>query len=173
MTIRDYDPSQGQCFQGDVAIVPVPDGIAIATIDEISPVAGRLILQEGEVTGHHHAVTLDPQQGRTRRFRREGDSGLDRADPFAGASPGLRKRLSGGVRAKAGVRMYRDQTAAQAMVAAGILERTDLAVGFLVVESAPAVVQHEEHAGIRLPVGRYYVGRQVESVGAEERRAAD
>jgi len=192
MTIRDYDPKLGQAFQGDVAIVPVPNGIAIATTDEIRPAGGRLILQEGEVTGHHHQITLDPSQGRAANFR-PADAAL--ADPLAAASPELRRRLAGGGRKQAApgsaqsaargqartapegrtgkARMYRDPAAAQAMVEAGLLERGDLCVGFLVVEDGAVIVRHEEHDGLRLPAGRYYVGRQVESVGAEERAVQD
>lgn len=48
MPVRNYDPRQGQAFQGDVAIIPIPDDIAIATTEEILPVAGRLIIQAGE-----------------------------------------------------------------------------------------------------------------------------
>lgn len=169
MDIKDWSPAEGMCFQGDVAIVPVPAGIEISTIDEIKPIAGRLILQEGEVTGHHHAIDVSGF-GRQRNFR---PADVAVADPFSAASPGLRKRLSGGARAKTGVHMYRDAAAAQAMVRADILERADLMVGFLIVEGEATVVKHEEHDAIRLPEGRYYIGRQVESVGAEERRVAD
>jgi len=172
MNIRDYDPTKGQAFQGDVAIVPIPDGIAINTADEIAPIDGRLILQEGEVTGHHHAVTLDPQ-GRSAHFR---PADAVATDVLASATPALRRRLSG-KSAPASIagaaRMYRDRDAARAMVTAHILDRDDLCVGFLVVEGAPVIVRHEEHDAICIPAGRYYIGRQVESAGAEERLVAD
>ena len=61
----------------------------------------------------------------------------------------------------------------EAMRGKGILTRGDLAIGCLVVEGVSVVVTHEEHDGIRLPPGNYYVGRQVESAGAEERVVAD
>lgn len=170
MQVRDWNPKDGMAFQGDVALVSVPDDIEVNTLDEIAPIDGRLILQEGEITGHHHAITLDPSFGRERHFRKPD---VTVADPLAGASPALRKRLSGGTKPAASVHMYRDAAAARAMVRAGILERADLAVGFLVVEGVPVTVQHEEHDAIRVPAGRFYVGRQVESVGAGERRVAD
>ena len=81
MNIRDYDPTKGQAFQGDVAIVPVPKGIAISEHDEIKPVAGRLILQEGEVTGHHHAIG-----SRVAMFR---DDAIARAEPVKTADAKL------------------------------------------------------------------------------------
>jgi hypothetical protein len=165
-TIRDFDPAKGQAFQGDVAIIPMPADIAIARTDEIAPRDGRLILQEGEVTGHHHAIRL-------RHFR---DERAVAADPvLATRSSRLRKAFRAGAAASAlpSARMFRDPAAVQQLVARGILARTDLAVGCLVVEGGPMTVTHEEHDGIRLPPGSYYVGRQVESAGAEERRVAD
>ena len=175
MNIRDYSPAEGMAFQGDVAIIPVPVGIEISTLDEIEPVAGRLILQEGEITGHHHAITLDGGNGRSSNFRAETRM-ADVADAFSGASPDLRRRLSGKARTEkkvAGVHLYRDQSASQLMVSAGILDRADLCVGFLVVDGNTTVVKHEEHDSLRLPEGRYYIGRQIESAGAEERRVQD
>lgn len=168
--IRDYDPARGQAFQGDVAIVPVPAGITISTLDEIKAVGNRLILQEGEVTGHHHKIALDPSGGRAANFARTEGAVLS-ADPM---QPIL--AAHGKVRASAKVgtaRMFRDASAAQSMVSIGILARADLAVGFLKVEGGPVVVTHEEHDGIRLPIGEYYVGRQIESAGAEERVVQD
>jgi len=190
--IRDYDPAQGQAFQGDVAIIPVPEGIEIAETDEIKPVDGRLILQEGEVTGHHHAVSIDPSVGRSANFARNEAVALagDPLQPILSA----RAKARAARPAAARTRLFRDRAAADAMVAAGVLERSDLCVGFLVVPPGQRTVVHEEHDGIRLPggdgstvqpdrnawpkgyafqAGRFYIGRQVESVGAEERRVAD
>lgn len=156
--IRDFDPATGCAFQGDVAIVPVPAGISISTADEIQPVNGRLILQEGEVSGHHHAITL-PRPVVARKTSR--------------AAERLMADALGGKIKLPTAKLYRDPTAVEAMVRAGILTRTDLCVGFLVVEGGPMTVSHEEHDGIRLPEGSYYIGSQVESAGAEERRVAD
>lgn len=170
MNIRDWNPAEGQAYQGDVSIVPIPAGVVIATTDEIRPVDGRIIVQAGEMTGHHHAITLaDP---RAKDFRREGEAAAA-GDPFASASPDLRKKLSGGKPKTGTARLYRDATAADAMVRKGILDRSDLVTGFLVVEGASVVLRHEEHDGIRIPEGRYCIGRQVESVGAEERAVQD
>lgn len=166
-TIREYDPTKGQAFQGDVSIIPIPEGITISTLDEIAPVKGRLILQEGEVSGHHHAVDL-----RQRNFQAQP---RETGDPLlATKSPKLRKAMGGMAKEKPGAaRMYRDDKAVAEMVRRGILTRTDLAIGCLVVEGAPMSVTHEEHDGISLPPGQYLIGRQVESAGAEERVVAD
>ena len=164
MKIRDYDPSQGQAYQGDVSIIPVPEGIVISTVQEIAPVDGRLILQEGKTSGHHHAVDL-----RQRNFQAQP---RETGDPLLVKSPKLRKAF-GGMPAIAAARMYRDDKAVADMMRRGILTRADLAVAFLVIEGGPMSITHEEHDGIRLPAGRYLIGRQVESAGAEERVVRD
>lgn len=164
--IRDYDPTQGQAFQGDVSIIPIPTGIAISTRDEIRPVAGRLILQEGEVSGHHHAVDLRQIRNFQSQPRVSGDPLLATRDPkLAKAFGAMPKAVT--------AHMYRDAAAAQEMVRRGILTRSDLAIACLVIEGGPMTVTHEEHDGIRLPAGRYLIGRQVESAGSEEHIVAD
>ena len=166
MSIRKYDPSQGQAFQGDVSIIPIPADIKISTAREISPVKGRLILQEGEVSGHHHAVDL-----RQRNFQAQP---RESGDPLlATRDPKLRKALGGMAKPNGVARLYQDDGAVREMVRRGILTRSDLAIGCLVVEGAPMAVTHEEHDGISLPPGQYLIGRQVESAGAEERVVAD
>lgn len=165
MRIHEFDPRQGQAFQGDVSIIPIPADISIATSDQIKPVDGRLILQEGEVSGHHHAVDL-----RQKHFQAQP---RETGDPLlATRDPKLKKALGG--MAKSGTaRMYRDAGVPSEMVRRGILTRADLAIACLVVTDAPMTVIHEEHDGIRLPPGSYLIGRQVESAGAEERVVAD
>lgn len=201
MQIVDFDPTRGQAFQGDVAIIPIPGGIAISTKDEIKPIGGKLILQQGELTGHHHHIAL-----RQRNFKPARDIG----NPVLNVHDTRLRRAFGGTRkAKAaqiasfmtatGARMFRDPAAVQVMATmpvrdllggmTPVLARTDLAVGILFVPAANEVVSHQEHDGICLlggdgniitpsagyafQAGRYYIGGQVESVGAEERRVAD
>lgn len=167
MKIYDFDPAKGQAFQGDVSIVPIPSDIKISTINEIAPVKGRLILQEGEVSGHHHAVDL-----RQKHFQAQP---RETGDPLlATKSPKLRRLLGGMTKAAVGAaRMYRDASVADEMIRRGILTRADLVIACLVVEGGPMSITHEEHDGIRLPPGNYLIGRQVESAGAEERVVAD
>ena len=89
MQVHDFDPKTGQAFQGDIAIIPMPSTIAIATSYEIKPRDGRLIIQEGEVSGHHHAITLP----RVRNFREET---RQLGDPsVATHSPKLRRAFGG------------------------------------------------------------------------------
>lgn len=319
MQIVDWNPSEGAAFQGDISIIPIPAGIAVSTIDEIKPVDGRLIIQEGEVTNHHHAVVLDrppPETDFAMRLRelliyssetgdffwREWVGGTAHAGTvagspnsagytlvkidghkhqasrlawtyFYGAEPerdidhingnrrdnrianlrevtraqnkansgppinsvsgvkgvfwnAKRRRWQARIclgddrrqhlgyfndlkaaeaayakaeiaargeyaaaasRAATGLmadalanritvptaRLFHDPAAVQALQRAGILTRADLAVGCLVVEDGPVVIGHDEHDGIRVPPGRYLVGRQIESAGAEQRIVLD
>jgi hypothetical protein len=166
MQIRDFDPRQGQAFQGDIAIIPMPKAIAIATTDEIRPAGGRLIIQEGEATGHHHAIALP----RVRNFRSDT---RQIGDPSVAIRNRKLRRVFGGKTAPASARLYRDASAVEALRHAGVLTRVNLAIGCLVIEGEPAIVTHDEHDGIRLPAGNYYVGRQAESAGAEERVVDD
>jgi len=158
MQVRDYDPAQGQAFQGDVAIVPIPQDIAVAKSNEIQPIDGWLIVQHGELTGHHHAIYL---LNNIPHFR---DDGLarDNAEAVATAPRNLDSAAQG-----ATARLYRDANVAQQMRDRGLLTRADLAVGCLIVEGGSVVVGHEEHDGIRIPEGSYLIGRQVESAGIE------
>jgi hypothetical protein len=166
MQKRTYDPKLGQAYQGDVSIIPIPADISISHTDEIKPIDGKLILQEGEVTGHHHHVAV--RQRNFKPAREIGDPVLNVRDTS------LRKKLGGG---KAAViptaRLFRDPNVAAAMQRAGLLTRADLAVGILVVEGGPMSIAHQEHDAIRVPPGSYLIGRQIESAGAEERIVAD
>jgi hypothetical protein len=164
MPVRDYDPRQGQAFQGDVAIIPVPNDIVIATNQEIALVDGRLIIQEGEHSGHHHAIRLFD---RVAHFR---DDGLARGPV---RSVPAKRTASRRAAPKGTAHLYRDATTAEVMVARGLLTRADLAIGCLVVTGGPVVISHEEHDGIRVPPGSYLVGRQVEGTGIDERMVID
>lgn len=179
MEIRNYDPAKGDFPQGDLCIFPIPESIKLSAVAvEIAPIDGRLILQEGEVSGHHHAIVVP----RVRRFRPET---ARTGDPTIATRDAVLASHFGGGKAKTGhARLYRDQAAISALVSCGELTRTDLAIGILVVEGGPVMLGHEEHDTIRLPdkwtdaagnprSGRYYVGRQIESAGAEERMVAD
>ena len=108
------------------------------------------------MTGHHHAIRYGLSE--VARFR---DDGLARDMAYvAGAAIGTAS-------------LVRDTASLNALVAVGCLTRTDLAIGFLLVDGGPVDLIHPEHSTIRLPEGHYYVGRQVESAGAEERKVQD
>jgi hypothetical protein len=164
MPVRDYDPDQGQAFQGDVAIMPIPNDIAIATNDEVVPMEGRLIVHVGEQSGHHHAIDLF---NKMTFFR---DDGLAREVPGKAHAPRPRSAAA----AQPGTaHLYLDDTVAEQMVARGLLTRSDLVIGCLVVKTGPVVINHDEHDGIRIPPGNYLVGRQIEGDGTNERMVVD
>lgn len=172
MRILDFDPTVGQAFQGDVSIIPIPAGISISRADEVKPIDGKLILQEGEMTGHHHHVAL--------LDRPRADAKLAATLKMPASTKRTKRAVEGllgdalsGKIAVPTAKLYRDRSVAEAMVLQGIMTRADLAVAVLIVENGPMVVSHQEHDGIRLPVGSYLIGRQIESAGAEERIVAD
>jgi hypothetical protein len=155
MQPRVFDPSLGQAYQGDIMILPLPADISVSTAHEIAPIEGRLILQEGEVTGHHHAIYLLENVA---RFR---DDGLARDLSLAAPVDMPTARL------------YRDPAVGQELVRRRILTNSDLVVAVLVVDGGSMTVSHQEHDPISVPPGNYLIGRQIESAGAEERVVAD
>lgn len=161
MNIVDWDPTKGMAPQGDVLLIPVPPSIVVDLADEVMPDNHRLILQEGEITGHHHAIDLHRQDdvADLRRLNLQ----IER----------LLSDASDGKIALPSARLYRGLETAEQMRAAEILTRVDLVIGLLIVEIGPMVLTHDEHDGIRIPPGAYLVGRQVESAGAEERVVRD
>lgn len=162
MTIHDWNPDEGDALQGDVCLFRMPDHIKIDTSDEITPKNGRLILAEGEITGHHHAIWM---RNPPTMFREDGaGSGVSEADTTAMVAKATKTGTAN---------LYRDPEAVRALVRAGELTTEALAIGILVVEKHPVVLRHDEHDAIRIPPGRYYVGGQAEFDAAAMRRVAD
>lgn len=162
MTIHDWNPDEGDALQGDVCLFRMPDHIKIDTSDEITPKNGRLILAEGEITGHHHAIW---DRNPPTMFREDGaGSGVSEADTTAMVAKATKTGTA---------KLYRDPEAVRALVRAGELTTEALAIGILVVERHPVVLRHDEHDAIRIPPGRFYVGGQAEFDAAAMRRVAD
>lgn len=153
--VRTWNPAKGDALQGDVCLFKLPDDVKIDTSDEIAAHDHRLILAEGEITGHHHAIWL---RNPPVMFR---DDGVAREIEAAASVP------------TATARLYRDPKAINALVRAGELTTAALAIGLLVVEGDYMTLTHDEHDAIRIPPGRYYVGGQQEWDSAQARRVAD
>ena len=153
--IHKWNPDAGDCLQGDVILFRLPADFKFSTTEEVSPRDKRLILAEGEVTGHHHAIKLVPMPVMFRDDVLARDL-IAAADPAAGIA-----------------RLYRDGEAVGRLVRSGELVTDRLAIGFLVVEGGPVVLRHDEHDAIRIPTGRYYVGGQQEWDAVEARRVQD
>lgn len=155
MNVHDWNPAKGDACQGDVYLFRIPDSIPINTKDEILPRDNKLILAEGEVTGHHHAIWM--KYTSITHFH---DEALARASIEESVVEPTAK-------------LYRDPAAVSSLIKAKEITTPDLAIGFLVIEGAPMVLRHDEHDAIRIPPGRFYVGAQREWDAAQERRVAD
>lgn len=154
-----------QFFQGDVWLMRIPESYSFDKEREISPRNHKLVLLEGEVTGHHHCVdVLDRTAKKEDIIAFEG-----LADIFN--SPKLKKAFANNTAPKS--TMYAATNIAAKLVQDGILLRPDLVIGFLEVENGPVKVVHPEHNSITIPPGKYVIGRQIESVAGEERRVTD
>lgn len=160
MCIIDWNPDEGDLQQGDVILFRIPDGVRLDLSDEVKPRNAKLVLAEGEITGHHHAIWL-PQPV---MFRDDGLARELEAAPPTAAQAAKAARVP---------RLYRDPAAVRRLVQLRELAHERLAIGFLIVESGAAVLRHDEHDAARIPPGRYYVGGQAEWNAAEERRVAD
>jgi hypothetical protein len=168
MRIIDWSPAEGDLCQGDVVLFRVPDGLKLDTSDEVKPRDHRLILAEGEVTGHHHAIWLQAAMFRDDALARE----LEAAPASLAATAKLVNGEQQQTQAAGTARLYRDPEAVRVLINQGELAHDRLAIGFLVVEGS-VVLRHDEHDAVRIPPGRYYVGGQSEWDVAEERRVAD
>jgi hypothetical protein len=165
--IVDWNPDNGDAPQGDVCIFRLPQTIDLSKATDAKEMPYRdnkLILAEGEVTGHHHAI-WNPQPT---MFRPDEGSG-------GAVVPDLLAQLLNKPMGKiAGVaKMFNSPSIISKLVAMGELTVSTLAIGILEVTGAPMVLRHDEHDGIRIPVGTYYVGGQREFNAALERRIAD
>lgn len=166
-------------YQGDVAIISInPKDVTLARDFQIEPKNGWLTVAEGEVTGHHHSIMARFQPTMFRDDALARDLGETPATPTT--IPAATAKLGGKAKPQVSTesdngtaKLYRDAKAVDALVAKGVLLRNDLAIGFLEVTGGPVVLQHQEHTGLRLPPGLYYIGGQIESAGFSERRVAD
>lgn len=164
MKIHDWNPDEGDALQGDVCLFRLPAHIKVDTSEEIAAKDGRLILAEGEITGHHHAIW---DRNPPTMFREDGGG----AGHTEAATAAMIKAVAP---VKTGTaKLYRDPKAVAALMKSGELTTGVLAIGILVVEKQPVVLRHDEHDAIRIPPGRYYVGGQQEWDAASARRVAD
>lgn len=148
-------------LQGDVCVARLTDEEA-AKLDKSrilkSSARGELRLLEGEITGHHHVIESPHRNDEME------------AEAIAVTALALAKARAA-LDAESGIAtLYMDAAMTNSL---GWLARPDMLIGWLVVERAPVNLAHPEHSTIMLPVGTYYVGRQIESAGAEERVVQD
>jgi len=147
-------------LQGDLCITELTADEAVKLTGTVAkaPQRGSIRLLEGEVTGHHHEIVMDAPVANDE----------PNAEAIAVAAIAIAKARAAASRGTA--THYADMPLAQSLK---WLWRTDLMIGFLKVEGGPVNLRHPEHDTIKLPAGVYYVGRQIESAGAEERQVQD
>lgn len=149
---RDWDPDEGDLCQGDVLLFRLPKDIAPARTDIVPPRDGKLILAEGEVTGHRHAIWFDPPMFRDDGLARAMEAHSQLTRPTVNSAPAA---------------LYRDDGLVYRLVDDGLLTEDSLCVGFLVVKDTHVLLRHQEHDAVRIPPGIYYVGRQREFYAGE------
>jgi hypothetical protein len=152
------DSAKGAARQGDVLIWPLPAGYALSRQEKLPIKDGKIVLLEGELTGHHHSIG----------FRLSAPT-LFRDDAMAHGCLGDNAQTS----MEGTASLYRDVNLAQKLAQDGFLTTTQLCVGFLEVEDAPVTVTHQEHGAISVPPGLYYIGRQQEFSLGEMRNVQD
>lgn len=138
------DRTKGAARQGDVLIWPLPEKYELTRQDEVAARHGRIILLEGEATGHHHSI------------------GLRLPSPVMFRDDVMACEMAPSAELMGVATLYKDDALAQALVRDGVLQTSELCVGFLEVKTAPILVEHQEHGFISIPPGDYYIGRQQE-----------
>lgn len=156
--MKDYQ----QIYQGDIWVMKLPDALKVTFEAEIPHAYGKLIVQEGEMTGHHHYVDT---------VERTPETTEDDVDFSALDTKSLKALFT--KRDEPCAKFYSATKVAEQLVKEGILLRADLVIGLLNIENGPMKLYHQEHGSVPLSPGKYAVGRQIESVAGEERRVAD
>ncbi len=154
--------TRGCYLQGDLCLVKLTNDESSKLSGTIAKASqrGSIRLLEGEVTGHHHEIVMD---------RHAADEDTANAEAVTAAALAIAKAQASVSRGGTAT-LFADMPLAKSLK---WLLRIDLMIGFLNVEGGPVNLKHPEHDTIKLPVGTYYVGRQVESAGAEERQVQD
>lgn len=167
--MKDFE----QVFQGDVWLMRLPDSMNISQESELPKKFGKLVLQEGEMTGHHHYVDAGVMDRPAEDFSDEVFDKVNADIDVNSVFKGSAFESLGEKRAPATAKLFSATKIAEELVKNQTLLRADLVVGLLEIAGGPMSVLHQEHSSIQLPPGRYIVGRQIESVAGEERRVAD
>lgn len=158
--------------QGDVNFYPLSafgkTAVDLDTSNLLRTTEKRLLIQEGEITGHHHGVWFVPKPT---MYAETGHGGASHA---AAATEAVLSRAVRGELAPA--RLYDDPKLTESLG----LDRNAPVIGFLVCDE-DVVIKHasengtptNEHADIRLPRDVYLVTGKREWFAGDERRVAD
>lgn len=164
--------------QGDINFVPMKAfrsnrgaNISINREKPLRQHSKRLLIQEGEITGHHHGVWFMPQPT---KFREDGagSGGAAVADEM------LKKTLA----AKVTATLYRDDKLTMRLTNRGLLRSGAPVIGYLVCD-ADVTIKHAsedgkptgEHAPVKLSKGEYLVlgKRELDMYEKVQRRVVD
>jgi hypothetical protein len=158
--------------QGDINFYPLEAfGKKAADINRseiIRTTDKRLLIQEGEITGHHHGCWFLPKPAYLK------EDGAGHGGNSAAITDDVLRRAASGELAPA--RLYRDE----ALLSTLKLDATAPVIGFLVADES-VTIRHAsedghptmEHADISLPAGGYLVTGKREWTAGDERRVED
>jgi len=159
--------------QGDINFYPLAafgkSADDVSRKNLIRTTAHRMLIQEGEITGHHHGIWFMPQPVALR----ESGSGSGGNGAAAAAADVLAKAVRGDL---APARLYADAE----LVASLRLDAGSPVVGFLIADEA-VIIRHAtregsptgEHGDIRLPAGGYLVTGKREWTAGDQHRVRD
>lgn len=148
-------------FQGDIGFIPLAafgkSAGDVSRVKRLRTTANRVLIQEGEITGHHHGIWFMPQPAHLH------DGALARA-------------VADTSEINVGAQLFHDDALASSL---GLDARAPI-IGFLVAET-PVTIRHasadgkptNEHDDIQLPSGGYLVTGKREWTAGDERRVQD
>jgi len=150
----------GTIHQGDVNFIPLAAFGKNLSVNRSKPIRreeNRLLIQEGEATGHYHGIWLMPQ-------------------PVMFRDDAIARSMESSSPVALGASLYQDDD---------LFRRLDLdpgapVIGFLVVDT-DVEVRHtdkdgkptNEHSAVHLSRGEYLVTGKREQIGADVRRVQD
>lgn len=167
----------GEGQQGDVEICRLDDKylkkLKKTNTIQTNHDGSQVTLAYGEVTGHHHTVFSDMDGLTMERPMPDLTANMSEADLDKLVSKKSAKEMIEKAYTPA-CQLFADKELTEMLVKDGEFLRTDLNIGYLLVNAENGVVlRHQEHDPIRIAKGLYYIGNQVESQGLEEHRVAD
>ena len=164
-----------QVYQGDITFIPLEEfgftATDVSRDNRLRAHDNRLLIQEGEITGHHHGVWFVPKPVYLR------DDALAHADAKQMTHDVL-ARASAGEFAPA--KLYRDDALIVKIVKSGALDAAAPVIGFLIADE-DVTIRHassegaptNEHSDVRVSRGGHVVLGKREFTAGDIRRVQD
>ena len=151
-------------FQGDIGFIPLSAFDSKLKINRTTPIRTtekRLLIQEGEITGHHHGIWFVPQ-------------------PTMYHDGALARSMEVAQPAKTAATLYADPELLAKLEKTGFIEQGAPVIGFLAADEA-VTIRHAseegkatgEHDPIKLTKGEYLVIGKREWSAGDQRRVQD